>query len=94
MKLLLPVVHPTVTFPVVGVIVNPVELEPATETEETPPLPLAAAVIWPCALTVMLADVYDPGVTEVLANEIVPLVVIVPPLKPVPAVILVTPELA
>jgi hypothetical protein len=38
---------------------------------------------------VTLANVYDPAVTEVLARATVPEVVIVPPLKPVPAVILV-----
>ena len=38
----------------------------------------------------ILADVYDPAVTAVLARAIVPVVVIVPPLNPVPAVILVT----
>ena len=34
--------------------------------------------------------VYVPGVTAVLASAIVPDVVIVPPVKPVPAVMLVT----
>jgi hypothetical protein len=34
--------------------------------------------------------VYEPAVTAVFAKAIVPLVVIVPPLKPVPAVIEVT----
>ena len=49
-----------------------------------PPVPLAAAVMRPWASTVMLAAVYVPAVTAVLANEIVPLVVIGPPVKPVP----------
>ena len=55
-----------------------------------PPVPLAAAVIRPCASTVMLADVYEPAVTVVLFKLIVPDDVIVPPFKPVPAVTLVT----
>lgn len=33
-----------------------------------PPEPLAAAVIRPLASTVRLVDVYEPGVTEVLAS--------------------------
>lgn len=38
----------------------------------------------------MLALVYEAGVTAVLAKATVPEVVIVPPVKPVPAVMLVT----
>lgn len=49
-----------------------------------PPEPLAAAVMRPCASTVMLAAVYVPAVTAVLAKAIVPVVVIGPPVKPVP----------
>ncbi len=54
---------------------------------------LPAAVILPCASTVKagtcVALPYEPAVTAVFVNAIVPDVVIVPPLKPVPAVILV-----
>ena len=57
----------------------------------TPPeVPLAAAVIRPCASTVILALVYEPAVTAVFARAIVPELVIVPPDNPVPAVMLVT----
>jgi hypothetical protein len=78
-----------VTAPVVAVEgVKPVV--PA-EKEVTPPaVPLEAAVILPCASTVKLVLVYEPAVTAVLASATVPDVVIVPPDKPVPAVIDVT----
>ena len=36
-----------------------------------PPEPLDAAVILPCASTVILADVYEPAVTAVLSKSIV-----------------------
>jgi hypothetical protein len=53
--------------------------------------PLLAAVRRPWASTVIDAKVYGPGVTDVFASAIVPVVVIVPPVNPVPAVIEVTP---
>jgi hypothetical protein len=40
-------------------------------TDVTGAVPLEADVIWPCALTVMLAFVYDPAVTAVLDSAIV-----------------------
>ena len=53
-----------------------------------------AAVIRPYVSTVNVAtsapSPYDPAVTPVVGNEIVPVVVIVPPLNPLPAVTLVT----
>ena len=56
--------------------------------EVTPPLlppdPFDAAVMRPCASTVMFVFVYDPATTVVFARDIVPVVVIVPPVKPVP----------
>ena len=60
-------------------------------TDVTPPLaPLAAAVIRPCASTVIFALVYAAAVTAVSASAIVPTPVIVPPVKPVPVATLVT----
>ena len=53
-----------------------------------PPEPLDAAVIRPWASTVMSALVYDPGVTAVSARSMVPETVMVPPSRPVPAVML------
>jgi hypothetical protein len=46
--------------------------------------PEEADVNRPCASTVILAYVYDPAETAVLAKEIVPVVVIGPPDSPVP----------
>ena len=58
--------------------------------EVTPPAaPFDAKVILPCWSTVIFAFVYAPGATAVAAKSIVPVVVIVPPFKPIPAVILV-----
>jgi hypothetical protein len=59
-------------------------------TEPAPAEPLLAEVILPCASTVILANVYDPAETAVFAKAIVPVVVIIPPDNPVPAVIEVT----
>ena len=55
------------------VIVPPLNPVPAVIDVTVPGLdePFAAAVIWPCALTVILAFVYDPAVTAVLAIAIV-----------------------
>ena len=53
---------------------------------------LGSLVICPCALTVIFGICtrlpYVPATTPVLSIAIVPEVVIVPPLKPVPAVML------
>ena len=60
------------------------------ETEVTGAVPFAAEVTCPCALIASVGFVYDPAVTPVDAIEIVPVVVIVPPFKPVPAEMLLT----
>ncbi len=76
---------------VIGPPVKPVPLPTdVTVPLPPPPEPFAAAVNLPCASTVIFALVYDPAVTAVLARAIVPMLVITPPLKPVPAVIDVT----
>ena len=55
------------TAPVVFIAgVKPVA--PAENDVTTVALPLLAAVKRPCESTVMLASVYEPAVTEVLAN--------------------------
>jgi hypothetical protein len=41
-----------------------------TVPDPPPPLPLAAAVILPLESTVIFAEVYDPGVTAVLARVV------------------------
>ena len=79
-----------VTAPVCKVIGDKLIKAPLEAVNEATPIsPLAATVILPCWSTVMLAFVYVPGATVVAAKSIVPVVVIVPPFKPVPAVILV-----
>jgi hypothetical protein len=57
----------TFTAPVVGLTVID-ESELLTEETAPPPDPLEASVIRPFASTVMLAFVYAPGVTPVLAR--------------------------
>jgi hypothetical protein len=57
---------------------------------EVTAVPLEAAVKRPWASTVKEPRVYEPGVTAVFAKLTVPVEVIVPPVKPVPAVIEVT----
>jgi hypothetical protein len=65
---------PSVMVPVV-VIVPPVSVKPFIDpdvatlvTVPEPPAPLDAAVKRPCASTVILALVYEPAVTAVLAR--------------------------
>ena len=73
--------EPVAVMPPLGEVSRP---EPAV-TDVTPPeVPLAALVSLPWASTVMLALVYAPGVTAVLAREMVPVVVTGPPVSPVP----------
>ena len=80
-----------VTAPVCKVIGDKLIKVPLEAVNEATPLsPSEAKVILPCWSTVMLAFVYAPGATAVGAKSIVPVVVIVPPFKPVPAVTLVT----
>ena len=63
---------------------------PVTPEVKMMAAPSPAAVIRPCASTIMVARVYDPAVTAVLASERVPVVVTGPPVRPVPVATLVT----
>jgi hypothetical protein len=72
----------------VPVIVPPVSPVPAVM--EVTALPFDAEVRRPWASTVILARVYGPGVTAVLARATVPEVVIGPPVRPVPVKTVVT----
>ena len=66
-------------------VVPPVELNPVPAiTSVIGGVPLVAAVIWPCAFTVIEEFVYDPGVTAVFVIETVAVVVPVTVI-PVPA---------
>ena len=60
-------------------------------TAVTVEAPVEAKVIRPVASTTISAFVYDPGITVVFSREIVPTVVIGPPVKPVPVEMKVTP---
>ena len=66
-----------------GVVPTVTEMGKVPVTLVTP-VPLVTAVIRPWRSTVIFAFVYEPAATPVFAREMVPFVVIGPPVSPVP----------